>query len=113
MLWAVSYELCALCPLLIAHSSQPILMLTEKEQKYIAYWKSRRDREGRFGWQLLTGIPIGLLFSLPIFVIVITGKFWYKRADMVAMSKLSPVVLVVAILLIACFIGVFHRRVQW
>jgi membrane protein YdbS with pleckstrin-like domain len=88
-------------------------MLSEKEQEFINYWKSRREKEGRFAWQLLTGIPIGLLFSMPIFIIVLTGKFWYKRADMVAVSKLSPVVLVVAIVLIACFIAVFHRRVQW
>ncbi len=88
-------------------------MLSEKEQEFINYWKSRREKEGSFAWQLLTGIPIGLLFSMPIFIIVLTGKFWYKRADMVAVSKLSPVVLVVAIVLIACFIAVFHRRVQW
>ena len=88
-------------------------MLSDKEQEFINYWKLRRVKEGRLGWQLLTGIPIGLLFSMPIFIIVFTGKFWYKRADMVAVSKLSPVVLVVAIVLIACFIAVFHRRVQW
>ena len=88
-------------------------MLSDKEQEFINYWKLRREKEGRLGWQLLTGIPIGLLFSMPIFIIVLTGKFWYKRADMVAVSKLSPVVLVVAIVLIACFIAVFHRRVQW
>ena len=88
-------------------------MLSPEEKKFIEYWKSRREKEGQFGWQLLTGIPIGLLFSLPIFILLLTGKFWYKRADMVAMSKLSPIVLVVAIMLIACFIAVFHRRVQW
>ena len=88
-------------------------MLSEKEQEFINYWKSRREKEGRFAWQLLTGIPIGLLFSVPIFIILLTGKYWYKRADMVAVSKLSPVVLVVAIVLIACFIAIFHRRVQW
>ena len=88
-------------------------MLSEKEKEFINYWKDRREREGKFTWQLLTGLPMGLLFSLPIFIILITGKYWFKRADMVAVSHLSPLVLVIAILLIACFIGVFHRRVQW
>jgi hypothetical protein len=88
-------------------------MLSQKEQEFVTYWERRREKEGRFGWQLMTGIPIGLLFSMPIFIIVITSRFWFKRADMVAMSKLSPVVLVVAVMLIASFIAVFHRRVQW
>lgn len=88
-------------------------MLSQKEQEFVNYWKGRREKEGRFVWQLMTGIPIGLLFSMPIFIIVLTGRFWYKRADMVAISKLSPVVLILAVMLIACFIAVFHRRVQW
>lgn len=88
-------------------------MRSQKEQEFVDYWKVRREKEGRFAWQLMTGIPIGLLFSMPIFIIVFTARFWYKRADMVAMSKLNPVVLVVAVMLIACFIAVFHRRVQW
>jgi hypothetical protein len=88
-------------------------MLSQKEKEFVDYWKARREKEGRFTWQLMTGIPIGLLFSMPIFIIVFTSRFWYKRADMVAVSKLSPVVLVVAVMLIACFIAVFHRRVQW
>jgi hypothetical protein len=88
-------------------------MLSPKEQEFVVYWKVRREKEGKFIWQLMSGIPIGLLFSMPIFIIVFTGRYWYKRADMVAMSKLNPVVLVLAIMLIACFVAVFHRRVQW
>lgn len=88
-------------------------MLTEKEKNFLRYWEARRDIEKKISWQLLVGIPIGLLFSLPILFIVFTGKLWYKRADMVANAQGSPVVLVIAVFIITVFVAVFYKRHQW
>lgn len=88
-------------------------MLNEKEKLFIEYWENRRDIEKRFIVQLMTGLPVGLLFALPIMFILFTGRYWFKRADMVANSQMSVGVLVIAVLFIACFVGVLYKRHQW
>jgi membrane protein YdbS with pleckstrin-like domain len=62
---------------------------------------------------VLTGLPIGLLFALPIIFILFTGRYWFKRADMVANAELNPVLLVSAVLIIATFVAVLYKRHQW
>lgn len=88
-------------------------MVTEEELRFLEYWKNRREKESLLRYQLLKGLPIGLLFALPVILILFTGRLWYKRADMVANSVLSPAILLTAVFLIATFVAVFHKRVQW
>ena len=83
------------------------------EQKFLTYWEENRDREGRLSVQLLFGLPYGLLFSIPIIVNFLLGRFWYKRADAVGISQFNPVVLILAVLLIALFIAVINRKFRW
>ncbi|MBS1915528.1 MAG: hypothetical protein JST87_04575 [Bacteroidetes bacterium] len=87
-------------------------MLTEDEERFILYWEQNRDRQKRTFRQLLVGIPIGLLFAVPIFVNFVSG--WYKRADMVSNTQeFNPAVLLVALLLIIGFIAIFSKKHQW
>lgn len=88
-------------------------MLTEREKQFVRYWEANRLREKKLNKQLLLGIPIGLLFALPILIIVFTGKFWYVRAEMQANTMVNPVVLIIAIVVIAVFVAVFYKRHQW
>ena len=88
-------------------------MLTDHEQRFLVYWEQHRERERRSWRQLLIGLPIGLLFSIPILVSFFSGRFWYKRAEMVGNSQTSPVVMIVAILLIAAFVAVFYKKHQF
>jgi hypothetical protein len=88
-------------------------MLNERERKFMAYWEERRLREERWQYQLLTGIPIGLLFSVPVIGIFFTAKYWYPRADMQGNAMGSPGVLVLAVFIIAVFIAIFYKRYQW
>lgn len=88
-------------------------MNEEQQQAYIEYWEANRDREGRFSTQLLYGIPIGILFSVPVLIILVTARFWFKRADMIANSKLSPIVLIAAVALISAFVAIIYKRHQW
>jgi membrane protein YdbS with pleckstrin-like domain len=87
-------------------------MLSEREQQFIEYWETHRDKEKKTNRQLLIGLPIGLLFTAPILLSVFSAKFWYKRADMVA-NTTSPTVLIVAVMIIAVFIAIFYKRHQW
>ena len=87
-------------------------MLSQSEERFIEYWKNNRDREKKVFRQLLFGLPIGLLIGTGIFLAVVTDK-WYERADMVANTEMNPNVLIVAILAIAVFTGLFYKKFRW
>lgn len=88
-------------------------MLNEREQQFIQYWEANREREKQWQYQLLAGIPIGLLFAVPVLAIVFTGKLWYKRADMAMNTMTSPYILVAAVFVITVFVSIFYKRHQW
>jgi hypothetical protein len=88
-------------------------MLDHKEKLFVEYWEVNRMKEKSLLHQLLTGLPVGLLFALPIIFILFTGRYWFKRADMVANAELSPVILVAAVLMIALFVAIVYKRHQW
>ena len=87
-------------------------MLSQSEERFIEYWKNNRDREKKVFRQLLFGLPLGLLIGAGIFVSLITDS-WYERADMLANSQMNPNVLIVAILAIAVFTGLFYKKFKW
>ncbi len=89
-------------------------MLSEREKKFVAYWKQHRDKEKRVFRQLLVGLPIGLIFVVPIILNFSSG--WYKRANMWARGHAddnSATVLIVAALIILVFIAIFSKRHRW
>jgi hypothetical protein len=87
-------------------------MLTSQEKDYIKYWEENRDKQKKVFRQFLVGIPVGLLFVIPIVVNLASG--WYKRAAMeVNTPDFSPGVLLVALLLIVGFTAIFSKRHQW
>jgi uncharacterized membrane protein YdjX (TVP38/TMEM64 family) len=59
----------------------------------------------------LVGLPVGLLLGGVIAFNFYSG--WYDRADAMANAKFNPMVLVVALLIIAVFIAVFSKKFQW
>lgn len=87
--------------------------MSDREKAFVEYWEKRRGREKQVGFQLLAGLPIGLLFSLPIIFLLFSGRWWHKRADMVANTQLNPWILIIAIFLIAVFVAVLYKRHQW
>lgn len=89
------------------------VMPDPKEKIFVEYWEQHRQREKKFVYMALTGLPVGLLFSLPICFLLFTSRFWFKRADMVANAQLSPAVLIACVLMIALFVGVVYKRHQW
>src|SRR5580704_7193539 len=87
-------------------------MLTQREKDFIQYWESNRLRRKKIVRQFLVGIPIGLLFVIPITINFASG--WDKRAQMEANSQeFNPIVLLVALLLIVGFTAIFYQRHQW
>src|SRR3954453_16585219 len=87
-------------------------MLTDQEEAFIKYWAASRDKQKRTFRQFLLGIPLALLFVIPITLNFFSG--WYKRATMVrATPDFNPGVLLLALILIVVFIAIFSRKFKW
>ena len=86
-------------------------MLSEEEKLFLAYWEQNRARQKKIFYQLLVGLPLGLLIALPILLNYMLG--WNKRATMVGNAQSSPLILIIAVLSIAVFFSIFNRRHKW
>jgi sterol desaturase/sphingolipid hydroxylase (fatty acid hydroxylase superfamily) len=88
-------------------------MLKQQEKDFIIYWEQNRQKQRKTFRQFLVGIPIGLLFAIPILINFISG--WHKRAEMDANNPddFSPLVLMIALLLIIAFVAIFSKHHQW
>ena len=84
-------------------------MLTQKEKDFIDYWERNRDRQKKVFWQFLVGIPLGLLFAVPIAINF--GSGWYRRAMMVVNS--GGLALLLALVLIVVFVAIFSQQHKW
>ena len=85
--------------------------MTEEEKDFMIFWEANREKEKKTWRQLLIGPPLGMIFTLPILLNLFSG--WDKRAAMVANTQLNPVVLIIAVLLIASFFAVFSKKHRW
>ena len=87
-------------------------MLSEEEKAFIIYWEAHRDKQKRTFRQFLLGIPMALLFVIPIWLIFFSN--WYKRAVMVrSTGDFNPGVLLLALVIIVVFIAIFSRKFKW
>jgi hypothetical protein len=89
-------------------------MRTEEEKRFVEYWRQNRDKEKKIFRQLLIGLPVGLLFAIPIILNFSAG--WNKRATMWAQGHAddnTAMVLVIAALIIIVFVAIFSKRHKW
>jgi len=87
-------------------------MFTPEEQAFVDYWATHRDAQKKTLRQFLLGIPVALLFVIPIILNLFAG--WNKQADMLLnTSEFNPGVLLIALLIIVTFIAIFSRRFRW
>jgi integral membrane sensor domain MASE1 len=84
-------------------------MLTEEEKAFMRYWELNRMRYKKITSQLLMGLPLGILFSMPILLNYFIG--WFQR--MMYVDKSLMMVVVLALMLTAVFIAIFSRRHKW
>jgi membrane protein YdbS with pleckstrin-like domain len=87
-------------------------MISAEEEKFFQYWLKNRGRKRKLSYQLLSGLPWGLLIGAGIVIALYTGG-WYERATMEANSQLNAFVLLLAVVCIAVFTGVFYKKHQW
>lgn len=85
-------------------------MLTKEEKEFLSYWDKNRARDKKFVRQLAYGLPRGLMFALPILVLVIFDD-WYK--NMMPVSKSQLLLIGLAVFGIAIFYSAMRMRFNW
>lgn len=85
-------------------------MLSPEEKKFLEYWEKNRENERDFFKQIGYGLPMGLIFGLPILLAVIFHD-WYK--NMIPISKTQIVLISIAVLAISLFFSIFRMNFRW
>jgi pilus assembly protein TadC len=85
-------------------------MLTKDEKLFLEYWEKNREKEKHFMRQLAAGLPIGLVFALPVLAAVIFHN-WYKSMTYISGSQI--IVIIIGVLGVAVFFAIFRMRVKW
>jgi cbb3-type cytochrome oxidase subunit 3 len=85
-------------------------MLTKDELLFIEYWEKNRDKENLILRQLTMGLPMGLVFALPVLVVVIFHG-WYK--NMIYISDSQMIVIIITVLFVAIFFSIFRGKFKW
>lgn len=86
-------------------------MLSIKEENFIEYWSKKRLENKANPLFFLKGFTAGILVGVMIFLCM--GLGWYKRANMVASTKLNPVVLFFGLLIISLFLAIFYNNFRY
>ncbi|HEY5406127.1 MAG TPA: hypothetical protein VIJ92_03530 [Ginsengibacter sp.] len=85
-------------------------MLTKDEILFIEFWEKNRDKENQTLRQFAMGLPMGLVFALPVLLAVIFHG-WYK--NMIYISDAQIIVIAITVLGVAVFFSIFRGRFRW
>jgi membrane protein YdbS with pleckstrin-like domain len=85
-------------------------MITDQEKLFIDYWEANRDKQKKTLYQLALGLPIGLVFALPVLLSVIFHD-WYKQMIFISASEITTIL--IAVLGIAVFFALFRMKFKW
>lgn len=86
-------------------------MLSSTDEAFLSYWSKNREQQRTSIRPFLIGLSAGFAFGISLILALSAG--WYERANMEANSKLSSIVLLLAILLISFFMAFFYRKFRW
>lgn len=84
--------------------------MSSEDLAFLEYWEKNRLREKNTFNQLAVGLPLGLVFGLPIMLSFLL-RGWYKRMPYISGSQLTVVIM--ALLGIAVFYAIFRMKFKW
>ncbi len=89
--------------------------MTEKENQFLTYWEKNRETQSTFISKLLRGLPMALLFALPVLLLVVCVWLlfpdWYMK-----ISKTSPgafIMVIIALMMVVAFYSFFRMQYKW
>ncbi|MEP6711621.1 MAG: hypothetical protein ABJA37_04350 [Ferruginibacter sp.] len=90
-------------------------MLSDKELSFIEYWEQNREPQRGFISKLTRGLPMAIIFGLPIILSVAVVYFffpdWYTKISNTTSGTL--VTLVIAVVLVILFFSYFRMHFKW
>ncbi|MBX9782956.1 MAG: hypothetical protein K2X48_06670 [Chitinophagaceae bacterium] len=84
--------------------------MTSADEAFINYWEANREQEKKWMTQLMFGLPLGLVFGLPILLSFLL-RGWYKRMPYISGSQFTVVLM--ALLGIIVFYAIFRMKFKW
>jgi hypothetical protein len=90
-------------------------MITEKERQFLRYWEANKDNENQFLHKLLAGLPMAIMFGLPIILLVVVVRLFFPDWYM-TISQTTPgmfISAIIAVLLIIIFYSFFRMQYKW
>lgn len=90
-------------------------MLTAREKKFLEEWERDRAAYSSFSSKLLRGLPMALIFSLPIvlfiFVVYLFFPEWYARISNIPGDVFITVL--IGVFCSAIFFAYFRMHLKW
>jgi len=83
-------------------------MLSNDEEKFLSWWEINGQKQKISSRPLFTGLSAGIVLGISLVLMLASG--WDQRATMVANSKLSSVILVLAIIIISVVMAFLYRK---
>ena len=90
-------------------------MLTAKEANFVERWEKERIVQSGFLNKLLRGLPMAILFTLPIYVSLIVVYKWSPEWYTKFASRLNSgmLVILIALALIIVFFAYMRMHFKW
>ncbi len=90
-------------------------MLTEKDLKFMEHWEKVREKESSFASKMTRGLPMAMVFGLPILFSVALVYFlspeWYTKISQRLNS--GTVTILLAVFLSILFFAYFRMHFKW
>ena len=90
-------------------------MLSDKEIRFLQQWEAERDGLSTTAGKILRGLPMALLFSLPvillIFVVYLFFPEWYTRISNISTGTF--ITIFIAVMITAVFMAYFRMHYKW
>ena len=90
-------------------------MISEKDNAFLLYWETNREIEKTFMSKLTRGLPMALLFGLPIILLVVVIRIfipdWYMKISATSSGMFFTAVL--AMIGVVLFYAYFRMQYKW
>ena len=90
-------------------------MLSENQLEFLKYWESVRQDHSQFSSKLLRGLPMALIFTLPVLLSVSFVYFfspeWYTKISQSLNGSIFPIL--IGLFFCILFFSFFRMHFKW
>lgn len=90
-------------------------MFSQKEIDFMQHWEAVREKESHFMSKLSRGLPMAMLFGLPIILSLVAVYYlspeWYTKVSQAAAGVFGTLIL--AVFIIILFFSYFRMHFKW